>query len=97
MSILTTIKRVMLKGCIFCSKGGNIKKEKAQCMYGRAYYFHDKCLTSVLTTPETYTNSQVDMALDLEEIIKDRKKREKYSRDTRMKRIIKAQNRMEET
>ena len=94
MRILGELKKMMMKVCVFCGNGGDIKKEKDNNMYGGIKYYHNKCFLSILSSPEKYTHSEVDVALEIEDLIKYRKIEEKQKNDFRMSRIIRAQKRL---
>jgi hypothetical protein len=94
MRILDKLKKMTMKVCVFCGNGGDIKKEKDNNMYGSIKYYHNKCFLSILSSPENHTHLKVDVALEIEDLIKYRKSEEKKKNDFRMSRIIRAQNRL---
>lgn len=104
MNIFAKIKRKVCHVCFFCNNRGNLEKESKHIHVGWVYRrYHYKCLIDVLSNPENYTHTDVDMAIEIDSMRESRfkhlKKTEKYLAEEnkeRMRKIIAIQNRMEE-
>ena len=86
---------IFKRKCVFCKKrSGEILKSVRHIFYSCiCYYYHEYCLEYVIRTPEKHSHKLVDIALHIDEINSDKKRRIEEEIKRRNDRLSEAKSR----